>query len=147
MTDVIDTEIYTTEVIVEGGRAGRALSSDGVLDLPLARPGQGHATNPEQLLAAGWGACFQSALGVAARGTGIKTTGSKVMVTVTLGSESDGTYALKASIAVYLPEASVEEAQALALKTHTVCPYSKATSGNIEVDVSAVPEMPHFEDR
>lgn len=144
MPDVIDTEIYTTKVTVDGGRGGRAVSSDGVIDLPLARPGQGKATNPEQLLAAGWGACFQSALTVAARGTAISTTGSRVMVTITLGTKTDGVYALKADIAVHLPKASLEDTQSLAEKTHRVCPYSRATSGNIEVSVNAVPEIEMF---
>jgi Ohr subfamily peroxiredoxin len=145
MTDIISKELYTADVTVEGGRGGgRAVSSDGQLKLPLARPGEGTATNPEQLLAAGWGACFQSALAVAARGTGIKATGGVVKVSVTLGVKEDGVYALKSNIQVFLPEATIEDAQQLAKKTHLVCPYSRATAGNIEVSVTAVPELEMF---
>lgn len=141
MTDTIDQEIYTANVTVRGGRAGRAVSDDGFIDLPLARPGQGTATNPEQLLAAGWGACFQSALGVAAKGTGISTRDSVVHVRVTLGAMTSGTYALKSAIKVYLPGVDLDEAQTLVEKTHTICPYSRATAGNIESTVHAVDEL------
>jgi osmotically inducible protein OsmC len=144
MTDIIETPIYTADVTVEGGRGGRAVSSDGLIDLPLARPGQGGATNPEQLLAAGWGACFQSALAVAAKGTGIVASGGVVKVSVTLGAKSDGVYALSADIQVHLPKASLEDAQQLVEKTHTVCPYSRATAGNIAVTLSAVPDLTMF---
>lgn len=144
MTDIITTELYTAEVTVQGGRGGRAVSSDGFIDLPLARPGQGSATNPEQLLAAGWGACFQSALAVAARGTGVDVRDSVVGVRITLGSMDDGVYALKGAILVHLPNASLADAAQLAEKTHTICPYSRATAGNIDVSVRAVPDLRPF---
>lgn len=141
MTDIIEKPIYTADVTVKGGRAGHAVSSDGLIDLDLARPGEAHATNPEQLLAAGWGACFQAALAVASRGTGIKVTDSVVKVRITLGAKADGVYALAAEILVHLPYATLAEAQEIADKTHTICPYSRATAGNIEATVSVVPEL------
>ena len=140
MTDRIDQDIYTADVRVTGGRGGRAVSDDGLIDVPLARPGQGTATNPEQLMAAGWGACFQSALAVAAKGTGIPTRDSVVRVRVTLGSMASGIYAIKSAIAVHLPGVDLDEAQRLVDRTHTICPYSRATAGNIETTVTAVDE-------
>lgn len=138
MTDIISKSIYTAHVSVQGGRAGRARSDDGHIDLPLARPGQGTATNPEQLLAAGWGACFQSALAVAAKGSDIDVRDSVVEVAVTLGAMESGVYAVKAAIEVYLPHAALEKAQRLVERTHEICPYSRATRGNIEATVRAV---------
>jgi len=138
MTRIIAKPIYTAHVSATGGRAGRATSSDGILDLELSRPGDGKATNPEQLLAAGWSACFQSAMAATFRRE-IDTSASLVTVDVTLGNEEDGSYALAAVIQVAIPDLPLERVQELADITHTVCPYSKATAGNIEVTVRAVP--------
>ena len=136
--NVVTKEIYSTEVTTSGGRSGRARSSDGLLDLALARPGSGQATNPEQLLAAGWSACFQSALIGIAKRDGIDASGSTVTARVTLGNESDGGYALKASLSVAIPGVDRATAEALTEKADQMCPYSKAMRGNIEVDVKTV---------
>lgn len=141
MTDTVEKEMYTARVSTSGGRGGRAASDDGLIDFPLARPGQGTATNPEQLLAAGWGACFQSALEVVAKGTGVSAEDSVVCVHVTLGATSSGLYALKSRIEAYLPGVEIDVAQQLVEKTHAICPYSLATRGNIEATVSAVTEL------
>lgn len=137
MSHIIAKEIYTTEVTTTGGRAGRAQSDDGLLDLALARPGSGRATNPEQLLAAGWSACFQSALQFVANGKGVDASASVVKAQITLGTEADGGFALKAELAVAIPNLPLETVRALADDAHQVCPYSKATRGNIEVEISA----------
>ncbi len=137
MPAIIDKARYTTIVTTTGGRAGRATSDDGLLDLALARPGSGRATNPEQLLAAGWSACFQSALQHVATARGVDAAASTVRAKVTLGTEADGGFALQATLSVSIPGQTLEAVQALADEAHGVCPYSKATRGNIEVDVRA----------
>ena len=136
--NIITKEIYSTEVATSGGRAGRARSSDGLLDLALARPGAGHDTNPEQLLAAGWSACFQSALNGIAKKEGIDAANSTVTARVTLGNESDGGYALKAALTVVIPGVDLTVAETLTQKAHQMCPYSKAMRGNIEIEVKTV---------
>jgi len=135
---VIVKELYTAEVRTTGGRAGHTTSSDGILDLDLARPGSSRGTNPEQLLAAGWSACFQSALAHAGRTRGIDTSASMVTAKVTLGNEADGGYALKASLRIQIPGIELQIAQELVEEAHRTCPYSKATRGNIDASVEAI---------
>ncbi len=130
--------MYTTEVTTTGGRSGRSTSDDGLLDVPLARPGTGRATNPEQLLGAGWSACFQSALQHIAARQELDISASIVKARVTIGTEEDGGFALKVALAVAIPGLALDVVQALADQAHAVCPYSKATRGNITVDVLAV---------
>ena len=134
--NVITKDIYTAEVTVSGGRSGRARSSDGLLDLALARPGAGQDTNPEQLMAAGWAACFQSALNGIAKREGVDAAQSSVTARVTLGNEADGGYALKAALTVSIPGVERAKAEDLAQKAHAMCPYSKAMRGNIEAEVT-----------
>ena len=136
--NVITKDIYTAEVTTTGGRSGRARSSDGLLDVALARPGAGRDTNPEQLMAAGWSACFQSALSGIAKREGVDAADSSVTARVTLGNEADGGYALKAALTVSIPGLERAKVEDLTEKAHHMCPYSKAMQGNIEIDVKVV---------
>jgi lipoyl-dependent peroxiredoxin len=126
-----------TAVATANGRDGRAVSSDGQLDLPLAMPpalgGSGKGTNPEQLFAAGYAACFASALGAVGRQAKADT--SEVSVTAEVGIGKDETsFALAVTLRVELPEALAgETGQQLVKQAHEVCPYSKATRGNVPV--------------
>lgn len=132
--------LYTAEATATGGREGHARSSDGQLDLdmrvPEAMGGPGGGTNPEQLFAAGYSACFQSALGVVGRRQGVDTANSTVTTKVTIGPIGGGGYGLAVAIEVALPGVDEPVAHELVEAAHQVCPYSNATRGNIRVDVS-----------
>jgi Ohr subfamily peroxiredoxin len=130
---------YTTSVTVSGGRQGHAVSDDGVLDVQLYAPkrsGVSDGTNPEQLFAAAWAGCFGSALTWAASNAGIEATDSTVKVEISQGA--DGGYGLSARIFASIPGIDLTKAQELAETAHQICPYSSATRGNIDVEVSAV---------
>ncbi|WP_327173941.1 organic hydroperoxide resistance protein [Streptomyces sp. NBC_01335] len=132
--------VYTAEVESSGdGRTGRVRSSDGLLDARLTSPkevgGAGDATNPEQLFAAGWAACFHSALRLSARESGVSLRDDVVTAHVAL-NKGEGGFFLSAAIAVELPGLRPEEAERLAAQAHGRCPYSKAVHGNIEVLVT-----------
>jgi lipoyl-dependent peroxiredoxin len=133
--------LYTARATATGGRSGHAVSDDGVLDLDLKPPaemgGPGGATNPEQLFAAGYAACFQSALAVVGRRQGVDTGGSRVEADVTIGTIPGGGYGLAVALRVSIPGADAETTRGLAEAAHQVCPYSNATRGNIDVTVSA----------
>jgi len=135
--------IYTAVATSTGdGRAGgRAVSDDGVLDLTLAIPtsmgGPGGGTNPEQLFAAGWAACFHSALKGVAATQKIKFTDSAVVAEVGLRPEEDGGYGLNAALHVELAGVDQATADQLVEAAHKVCPYSNATRGNIPVTIDA----------
>lgn len=135
-------DLYTATATATGGREGRTATDDGILDVTLAAPkelgGPGGATNPEQLFAAGFAACFHSALSIVARRKKVDITGSSVTAKVTLGSVPGGIYGLKAALRADLPGVDPETAQRLLEAAHQVCPYSNATRGNIEVDISLV---------
>ncbi|MEK8072881.1 organic hydroperoxide resistance protein [Rhodococcoides navarretei] len=133
--------IYTAEALATGeGRNGHARTSDGRLDLDLAIPeamgGNGNGTNPEQLFAAGYAACFHSALQMVARQDKADVTDSAVGARVDIGPNDNGGFQLAVTLEVTLPNLSRENAQALADKAHQVCPYSNATRGNIDVTVT-----------
>lgn len=128
-----------TAVATANGREGRAVSSDGQLDLALAMPpalgGTGKGTNPEQLFAAGYAACFASALGVVGKQAKVDT--SEFSVTAEVGIGKDGSsFGLAVTLRVEVPD-TIDEATGkdLVEQAHQVCPYSKATRGNIEVDL------------
>ncbi|HEX5493286.1 MAG TPA: organic hydroperoxide resistance protein [Mycobacteriales bacterium] len=129
--------LYTATATVTGGRAGHARSDDGILDLDLRPPvqmgGPGGATNPEQLFAVGFAACFQSALGVVGRRQKVDTDGSTVRAEVSIGSTGGGGYGLAVRLQVSIPGVDSDRARALTEAAHQVCPYSNATRGNIEV--------------
>jgi Ohr subfamily peroxiredoxin len=134
--------VYTASVNVTGGRQdGKAVSDDGVLDIRLAPPGSKRgnpATNPEQLFAAGYAACYQAALMGAAREAGLDASASTVKSEVTLGREgADGPYGLAVTLTVSIPGLDRSKVQELADKADETCPYSRATRGNIEVTIVA----------
>ncbi|KUJ67276.1 Ohr subfamily peroxiredoxin [Streptomyces albus subsp. albus] len=129
-----------TAVATANGREGRAVSSDGQLDLTLAPPaalgGSGEGTNPEQLFAAGYAACFASALGVVGRAAKIDTKDVSVTAEVGIGKDGNGGYGLAVTLRVELPEAlQGETGRGLVEQAHQVCPYSNATRGNIPVEL------------
>ena len=130
--------LYTAAATATG-RDGKAVSSDGQLDLPLAMPpalgGSGKGTNPEQLFAAGYAACFASALGLVGRQAKVDT--KDISVTAEVGIDKDDTsFALAVTLRVELP-AEIDEStgRELVEQAHQVCPYSKATRGNIPVEL------------
>lgn len=126
--------LYTGRTHTTGGRDGAARSSDGRLDVTLSPPGSsGAGTNPEQLFAAGWSACFIGALGHAAGARKLRLpTDTAVDAEVDLAN-TDGAYFLQARLNVSLPGIEREVAEALVEAAHQTCPYSKATRGNIDV--------------
>ncbi len=134
------TPVYQTAATSTGeGRNGRSRTVDGVLDVALATPkelgGAGGATNPEQLFAAGYAACFHSALKLVARRMRVELTDSAVTVEVGLVKHGVG-FGLQAAIEAELPGVEPEVAQRLLDAAHQVCPYSAATRGNIDVQVT-----------
>ncbi|MCT2589033.1 organic hydroperoxide resistance protein [Streptomyces sp. N2-109] len=129
--------LYTTEAVSAGdGRDGTVRSLDGMLDLPLAAPaelgGAGGATNPEQLFAAGYAACFHSALRLAARQGRIRLRGDTVTARVALGKDPDG-FLLTAEVHVVLPALDQETAERLTHDAHQRCPYSRAVRDTMHV--------------
>ena len=133
----IDKVLYTGRTRTTGGRDGAAQSDDGRLAVALARPGSAApGTNPEQLFAAGWSACFIGAMGRAAVGMNVKVPADvAVQAEVDLGTDADGGFLLRARLTVELPGLPRDTAQALADAAHQLCPYSKATRGNIDVSI------------
>lgn len=137
--------LYTAKVEVESGgmgharMSGRATSSDNALDVGLAMPTAlggpgGDGTNPEQLFAAGYAACFQGAMAVVAGTIGVKLGRTQISSEVTIGRDpADGGYALQVAMGIDCPDLPAETARALVEQAHQVCPYSKAVSGNIAV--------------
>jgi Ohr subfamily peroxiredoxin len=135
----IDKVLYTARAHTTGGRDGAGRSSDGRLDVKLSSPGSaGDGTNPEQLFAIGWSACFLGALGVAASKMKVALPPERAIdAEVDLGT-TDGAYLLRARLNVSLPGLPRETAQALVDAAHQICPYSKATRGNIDVSINLV---------
>lgn len=134
-------ELYTERVAVVGGRDGTARSADGKLDLALALPtaigGSGKGTNPEQLFAAGFGACFTSSLWFAARSRKLDPGAITVDAEVTLVlDEASGAYGIKAGLAVRLPNLSHSDADWVIGEARRICAYSNALKGTAEVSVS-----------
>jgi Ohr subfamily peroxiredoxin len=132
--------LYTAEAVVTGeGRDGHARSSDGVLDFDLAVPtergGRGGATNPEQLFAAGYAACFHSALRTIARREKTDLGESTITAQVGIGPNENRGFGLEVKLVVDLPGFERDEAQRLVEAAHQVCPYSNATRGNIDVQL------------
>lgn len=135
----IDKVLYTGKTHTSGGRDGASRSSDGKLDIQLSSPGShGAGTNPEQLFAAGWSACFIGAIGIAAAKKKITLPeGTAVDAEVDLGLAKTE-YFLQARLNVSLPGLGEETARALIESAHQTCPYSKATRGNINVTINAL---------
>lgn len=135
----IEKVLYTGKTHTTGGRDGASQSSDGRLNIKLSSPGtSGTGTNPEQLFAAGWSACFIGAIGLAAGKMKIPLPADlAVDAEVDLGSTA-GAYFLQARLNVSLPGVDRDVARALVDTAHQTCPYSKATRGNIGVTISLV---------
>ena len=132
--------LYTAEATVTGGRNGHAKSSDGNLDIDLSVPQGlggpgGSGTNPEQLFAAGYAACFESALMGVAQRQKKNADQVEVLARVGIGPTGDGGYGLEVELHFKLPGLERAEAEALVEQAHKVCPYSNATRGNIPVQL------------
>jgi osmotically inducible protein OsmC len=137
--------LYTAEALATGeGRDGHGRTSDGKVDVALSIPkemgGSGAGTNPEQLFAVGYAACFHSALRLVARQQKADVSDSAVGARVTLGSAEDGAFGLAVELEITLPGVDHSTAQQLAEAAHQVCPYSNATRGNIEVTLTVADE-------
>ncbi|MBV9075687.1 MAG: organic hydroperoxide resistance protein [Acidobacteria bacterium] len=133
----LDKVLYTAKAHTTGGREnGASHTDDGRLDVKLSVPGQpGNGTNPEQLFAVGWSACFLSALKIVAQKRKVELPSSVAIdAEVDLGT-SHGNYGLAGRLKVSLPGIERSLAEALVSTAHEVCPYSRATRGNIEVDI------------
>lgn len=134
--------LYTAEATAWGGREGRAASSDGHLDVQLVipkelgGPGGPGTTNPEQLFAAGYAGCFHSALKRVAKKAGVDVAESAVTAKVGLGMNEKGHFGLTVNLTAELPGVPSEQAHELLATAHKVCPYSNATRGNIDVELS-----------
>ena len=132
------TVLYTAEALATGdGRNGHARTTDGKIDVVLAAPkemgGNGEGTNPEQLFAAGYSACFHGALRLVGKREKANIDDSAVGARVGIGPNGSGGFGLEVTLEISLPHVSADEARALAEKAHQVCPYSNATRGNIPV--------------
>ena len=134
--------IYTAEAHVTGGRAeGHGKTSDGALEVDLRLPaemgGEGGGTNPEQLFAVGYAACFEGALGAVSRRQKVETDDVEIDSKVSLHPGEDRTFKLSVELDVKLPSIEGDEAVELVREAHKVCPYSNATRGNIEMKLTA----------
>ncbi|MFE1288570.1 organic hydroperoxide resistance protein [Streptomyces sp. NPDC058751] len=131
--------MYVAEATAHGGRDGYVTSQDGQLELKVAMPpalgGDGDGTNPEQLFAAGFSACFHNALVMVGRRAGLDLSGSTVAAKVGIGPNKQRGYGLAVALSVSLPVLDAEVAARLVAEAHEVCPYSNATRGNIEVTI------------
>lgn len=135
--------LYTATATATGdGRNGHTASEDGILDVDVRVPeemgGPGGATNPEQLFAAGYAACFHSALKVVAGKDTAAVEGSQVSASVGIGPNDAGGFGLAVELDVSLPNAERSAAEALVARAHEVCPYSNATRGNVDVTLRVI---------
>ena len=135
-------DLYSAEAHVTGGRAaGHGRTSDGALEVDLRTPtemgGEGGGTNPEQLFAVGYAACFEGALAAVARRRKLEVGDVAIDSRVTLMTGEDRSFTIAAELRVTLPSVEGEDAVELVRAAHLVCPYSNATRGNIEVELSA----------
>jgi len=137
MTMSLEKVLYTGKAHTTGGRNGASRSSDGRLDIKLSSPGtSGNGTNPEQLFAAGWSACFMGAMGLAAAKMGTRLPADAAVDAEVDLCDAGSEYFLKARLRVSLPGVGREVAQVLVSAAHLTCPYSKATRGNVDVAIS-----------
>ena len=133
--------LYTAEATATGGREGHASTSDGRLDVDLDVPAEmggpgGPGTNPEQLFAAAYAACFQSTLLRFAAGRHLDLSGSRITARVGIGTLRSGGLGLAATLDLDAPQIAREEAMEVMRRAHETCPYSRATRGNIEVTLT-----------
>ena len=132
--------IYTAVATATGGRNGHVKSDNGVLDIQVRMPKalgglNDDFTNPEQLFAAGYSACFDSALNLVIKQTKAKTGETTVTSKVSIGQIENGGFGLAVEMSVNIPEVSLDDAKELVEKAHQICPYSNATRNNIEVNL------------
>jgi Ohr subfamily peroxiredoxin len=131
--------LYTGRTHTTGGRDGASRSSDGRLDIKLSLPGSaGLGTNPEQLFAAGWSACFEGAMSIAARKMQIILPPDLAIDAEVDLNIADGDYFLRARLNVHLPGMERDVAQELADAAHKTCPYSKAIRSNVDVEINLI---------
>jgi Ohr subfamily peroxiredoxin len=139
MPELLQKILYTAEAVVEGGREGHGRSLDGRLDVDLSVPeamgGGGPGTNPEELFAVGYAACFQSALFSVAYGRKLDASGSQMTSRVGLGPTRHGGFGLAVVLDLHAPHLTAEQAADLMARAHERCPYSNATRGNIDVEL------------
>jgi osmotically inducible protein OsmC len=133
--------LYTAEAVVEGGRDGHGRTSDGRLEVHLSVPedmggGGGAGTNPEQLFAVGYAACFQSALLNVANGRKLDASDSRITSRVGLGPTGHGGMGLTVALDLHAPHLDPADAADLMARAHQLCPYSNATRGNIDVTLT-----------
>lgn len=139
-------KIFTAQAKAKGGRDGQVTTTNNALSVALSTPkemggpGKAGATNPEQLFAAGYAACFEGALGVAARQANVKLDGVTVEAFIGFGKAEDGGYGISADLHVNLPGVEQKQAEQLVEAAHGICPYSRATKGNIEVTLTTTTE-------
>jgi len=136
--------LYTAEATASGGREGRVRSADGALDLDLAIPKElggpgGLATNPEQLFAAGFAACFENAVRLVARRRKMPVGHASVTARVGIGPDGSGGFQLTVELHVRLPEVEADVAEQVAADAHQICPYSNAVRGNVDVSIVVDP--------
>ena len=135
--------LYTAVATASGdGRNGHTRTDDGLLDVDVRVPkemgGQGGATNPEQLFAAGYAACFHSALKAVASGTDADLEGTEITTRVSIGRLPSGGFGLAVELDLYAPELEALMAQSLLEKAHALCPYSNAIRGNVDVQLRLI---------
>lgn len=133
--------LYTASVTTTGGRSGQVKSDDGVLDLDLSVPKEmggegGQKTNPEQLFAAGYSACYGSALQIVAKKRKVDLGDFSVTAEVSIGKTEEGDSQLSVVLDTYLPGIDVETGESLVNEAHEICPYSRATRDNIDVTLN-----------
>jgi len=133
--------MYTAEATATGGRNGHVKSSNDILDLQVRAPkdlggANNDYANPEMLFAAGYSACFDSALNLVIKKGNVKTGETTVTAKVSIGQIENGGFGLAAELAINIPGVTAEQANELAEQAHQVCPYSNATRGNVEVQLS-----------
>lgn len=139
MTTKLDKVLYTAQAHTTGGRDGAGKSSDGAIDVQLSSPGSGKpGTNPEQLFAAGWSACFLGAIGKAASEHKLRLPADAAIDAEVDLALDDGGFSLIARLNVSLPGIDRETAETLTTRAHEICPYSKATRGNIAVETNII---------
>jgi lipoyl-dependent peroxiredoxin len=141
MPDQLQRVLYTAEAVVEGGREGHGRTSDGRLDVDLSVPKEmsgdgGPGTNPEQLFAVGYAACFQSALLGVARGYHLDASGSQITSRVGIGPTGHGGFGLEVALDLHAPNLNAAQAADLMARAHERCPYSVATRGNVVVTLT-----------
>ena len=135
-------KVFTAQAKAKGGRDGAITSNNDVLNLGLSTPkemggpGRAGTTNPEQLFAAAYASCFEGALGVAARQADVKLNDVTVEALIGFGKAEDGGYGISADLNINIPGVTQSQAEDLVKAAHGICPYSRATKGNIEVSLT-----------